>query len=576
MSTFSVPNDKGEFLQLNKIDTAGNIQMTYGIDLTENRISVSPQVVELLNSTDDVEFQGYAGSIGAFSSSKIFAVSDMVYSADSDNPTGAWNLETLGTEPVSGNTIMDSAFFNGLFLVSEATNIKAWNGSTWSSWWTGTLGKAALTAGQRHLLWTGPDGILYVVDSGTKVYRVHPINGASLTGGGTLDFSATQYQITCAVANSVKSFIGTVDLSGEEAVIAEWDMSPSATTANKLHPMGAKSVRCIAIWDNTPIAILSNGMCKYFNGEAFVEFKKSIRFPVRQGYELSDKFIHPNGWAIIDSLPHFLATGRVDVANVNFEQSKQAAYQMPSGIWCLDPAIGLYHRFALGTGAAVQEDYGKMQVVEVGALYSLQKNDSKFLASYEYALDDETANKSVLVYHDVSNSKPSRGYLMTSFAHGFSDMWKKVELFHKKLSTGEKIRIYYRSDKTESIGMSGVWASTNTLNVTGTGLGAVKGDVAFIKMGAGSGQLFRISQINEGATITEIVFEETNTFATIGDLGVVDVLNFRFMGEVTNTTLDYSSFSVPEQGRRRKTQFLFEFQQIANNTMELDFAIINT
>lgn len=581
MATFSIPNDKGEFSQPNKGDSQGNIHMTYGIDLNDGRISVSPQVKKLINNNDQANFSGYAGSIGAYPPLEIFAVSDMAFVTDLDDPFGVWSESTqlgviTGEEPDSGNTIMDSAYFDSLFLVSTSTDIKAWNGATWSSWWNGTLGEANLVAGDRHLLWTGPNGNLYIVDNGNKVYTVPTVGSPILTGAGTLDLSATKYEITCAVPTATRSFIGTVDLSGEEAVIAEWDMSPNATTANKFHRVGAKGVRCIAVWGETVIAILSNGVAKYFDGLSFVDFKKSTRFPVREGYELSSNFIHPNGWAIIDDMPHFLVNGRVDITNTTFAQSKQAPYQMPSGVWCLDPSIGLYHRFALGTGLSTQEDYGKMQVDDVGALYSLQNSASKFLASYEYVLDDESAVKSVLVYHDAANTKPSRGFLMTSFAHGFREMWKKVEAFHKKLVTGEKIKLYYRTEKSDVIGKSGTWATTSTFHILGTSLGIVQNDVAFIKMGNGSGQLLRVQNVSETATVTVVTFEEPNTFVTAGDLGVADFLNFRFMGEVTSTTNDYHAFTVPEQGRRRKTQFLFEFQQAAENTMELDFAIINT
>jgi hypothetical protein len=577
---FSIPDEKGRITQPNDGDAQGNILMSYNLDLGANkgRVEVSAQVKKLVNNADNADFAGYAGSIGAYSDNgatgKIFAVSDKVFSADITDIFGTWDEETTGDEPNSGNTVMDSAFFDGLFLVSEAADIKSWNGSTWASWWQGTAGQSALDIGERHLIWTGADGNLYIVDFGNKVYRVTPTGTVTKTGAGTLDFSATNYEITCAVTNSNRSFIGTWDKTGEEAVIIEWDMSPSASTANKLHPIGAKAVRCIAIWNDTPIAILSNGRVKYFNGSSFVDFDKSMQFPITDDAELSEEFIHPNGWAIIDDLPHFLVTGRVEGTS-GLVATKSATYQMPSGVWCLDLSIGLYHRFALGTGLNTQEDYGKMNLANVGALYSLQKTASKFLASYEYYLDDESGTRSVLSYHDASNTQNGRGFLITPFAFGLRKMWKNVELWHKTLATGEKIRVFYRSKKQEALSQSGVWASTTQFNITGTNLGIVSGDVAFIKMGNGSGQLLRVSAVNESSAITAVTFTEANTFVAENDLGVIDFLNFKFMGEITDTTQDYHDFAIPTTEKRRKLQFLFEFQQVAGNEMELDYAIIN-
>jgi hypothetical protein len=272
---FSLPNEKGQFSQPNKSDSLGDIFMTYGIDLDEGKMAVSSQVKQLINSDDEVEFDGFAGSIGVYETD-IFAISDKAFSASSSNPLGNWTEETAGSEPSSNNMVMDSAYFDGLFLVSESSDIKAWNGTTWSSWWIGTLGQSGLASGGVRLLWVGSDGNLYIVDAANKVYRKSPTAAPVKTGAGTLDFSATQYEITCGVTNSNRSWIGTVNLNGEDAVVAEWDMSPSAATANKFHNVGAKAVLCIAIWNDTPIAILSNGKAKYFNGVSFVELEDNL------------------------------------------------------------------------------------------------------------------------------------------------------------------------------------------------------------------------------------------------------------------------------------------------------------
>lgn len=562
-----------EFLQPNKGDSNGSVFMTYGIDLDKGKVSVSPQVKKLMNNTDNADFSGYAGSIGTYTD-KIFAISDFAFSANNSTPLGTWSKETAGTEPNSGNTIMDSAYFDGLFLVSESTDIKAYNASTWVSWWQSTLGQSALDIGRRHLLWVGADGNLYIVDAdGTKVYKVNPAGSVTKTGNGTLDFSATQYEFTCAVTNSTRSWIGTKNLLGEDAVIIEWDMSPSASTANKLHKVNAKNVVCIAIYNDTPVAILSTGKAKYFNGSSFVDFEKSMQFPVPEGYEMAegDDFIHPNGWAIIDDLPHFLVAGNVDSDN----SAADGAYHFPSGVWCLDPNIGLYHRFALGSGLSTQEDYGQMRINNVGALYSLQSSDSKFLASYEY-YDNTGVSKSTLVYHDAANTKPSRGFLMTSYQFTLYDLWKQLEIFHKKLSIGEKIRVYARAEKNDIIGKQGVWSSTTKFHITGTGLGITRGDVAFVKIGAGAGQLLRVDSVEETATLTVVTFTEANIFVTANDEGTCDFLNFRFMGEVTDTTRDMHDFTVTSTTKSRKTQFLLEFQQAAANTMETDYVIMSS
>jgi len=571
-NTFSLPDEKGQYSQPNRSDSLGDIFMSYGIDFDKGRIEVSSQVKKLVNNDDNATFSGYAGSIGAYSD-KIFAVSDKAFSASINTPLGTWSEETAGSEPNSGNTVMDSTLFDELFLVSESTDIKAYNGTTWSSWWQGTTGQLALVSGDRHIIWTGSDGNLYIVDSAQKVYKVTPGGAVSKTGNGTLDFSATQYEITCAVTASTRSWIGTVDTLGENAVVVEWDMSPSASTANKLHKINAKAVRCIAIWNDVPVVVLSTGKVKYFNGVSFVDFNIPVEFPVPDGYELAsdDEFIHPNGWAIIDDMPHFLVAGRVS----GTDGAENGAYYLPSGVWCLDPSIGLYHRFALGSGLSTQEDYGQMRINQAGALYSLQTNDSKFLASYEY-YDASGVQKSVLAYHDANNAQAARGFLMTSYKYSLRELWKKVELFHKQLASGEKIRVFSRTKRNDIIGKQGVWLSTSQFNITGVSLGITVGDMAFVKIGSGAGQLLRVSGVNESSSITTITFSDVNSFASTNDAGTLDFLNFRFIGEITDTMRDSHEFSVPDGAKSRKTQFLLEFQQAIGNTMEIDYMIVST
>lgn len=576
---FSIPDDKGRITQPNDGNSRGNVFMSYGLDLETNKgkVGVSEQVKKLVNQTDNADFDGYASTIIAYSddgaTGKIFAVSDKTFSASYSDPLGTWTEESSGSVPSSGNTIMDGAYFDGLVLVAEATDIKSWNGTTWTSWWQGTLGQSALATGERHIIKVGSDGNLYIVDNGNKVYRVTPTGTITKTGNGSLDFSARNLELSCMGVTSTRMFIGSIDLTGEEGAILEWDMSPSASTVNKIHKIGAKGVRCIAIWNDTPIAVLSDGRVKYFDGLSFKEFDKtSIKFPIAGNYELADNFIHPNGWAIIDNLPHFLVTGKTDDNN-SLTSTKNSNYVMPAGVWCLDPSIGLYHRYALGTGLSTQEDYGKMSVREVGALYSLQRTQSKFLASYQYYLDDESNTLSTLVYHDNENTQPARGYLMTPFMLNVKAVAKNIETYHKEMATGESVNIYFRHGEQDKLSQSATWVSTTQANIVGTDLGIVKGDVAFVKMGNGSGLLLRVSEVSESSTVTAVTFQEENSFVSPNDKAVLDFLNFRFLGTISDTILDSHTFNYPTVAQKRRVQLLVEFRQNPENKMELDYLL---
>ena len=582
MASFSIPDEKGRILQLNSGASLGNVFASYGVDFESNKgkIRVSSQVKKLLTNADDADFNGYAAAIVPYSTDgtngKLFAVSDKAFSTDFTNPIGTWTKETVGNEPNVGNTVTDAVVFDGLTLVADATNINAWNGSTWTNnYWTSTLGQAALTSGQRHLMKVGSDGNLYIVDRGNKLYRVHPVDGATVTGQGTLDLSATNYRFQSMAATSTRLFIGAQDLGGGDGVILEWDMSPDSVAPNKIHKVGAQGVPCIAVWNDVAIAVLTSGKVKYFDNLKFVDYD-NVEFPVPANFRLSDNFIHPNGWTIIDDLPHFLAMGRSATQNVP-NSVKETDWAFPAAVWCLDPSIGLYPRFPIGTGESTQSDYGKPAMKEVGALFAYKagrQDETKFLCSYEYYLANGTDVRSVLAYFDNANTQASRAWLATPFSMSFREAWKNLETFHKPMPTGCSIRVYTRTEDEDPVRFDGAYASTTQINTASIGYDIEKGDLAYIKMGPGSGQWIRIDAVEQSSGTTSITFESANTFAVAGNSAVLEIFKFRYMGTITSS--DYTQMNVADTGIKRKRQFLFEFIQAANKEIEVDAILVTT
>jgi len=246
---------------------------------------------------------------------------------------------------------------------------------------------------------------------------------------------------------------------------------------------------------------------------------------------------------------------------------------MPAGVWCLDPKIGLYHRYAIGSGEST--DYGQLGIKDVGALYALNIADSKFFASYEYYLTSSTT-RSVLAYEDSTNSLATRGFIVTPFFEALKKVWKTVDMFHKKLASGEKMRLYYRFENDDSTILDGTWFSATQFNYLGTGTTVAKGDLVMVKVGNGAGQLVRVDSVTESTTVTSITMAEALSFISDGDTGAIEIIPFKYMGEITNTTKDYDTFTIPESNQKRKFQLLVEYRQSASNRMETDYIIVNT
>ena len=572
MATF--PNEQRQYVQENRGQFSGNTFATYGIDLTTEKglARVSEPSLQAITSDDDSSYNRYAGAIFEYDGSYI-AMSDKAFS--SNTATGNWNQMTIvGDEPDTSDFVVDGVVFNGLALISDTTGVKSFDGTSWDNWWGTELGETALTTG-RHLMEVGPDRNLYIVETVNKLYKVDIDDNVTKTGQGTLDYSATEYEFSCLESNSTRMWIGTENTEGGEAIIIEWDLSATSTTANREHRMGAKKVVCIAIWNDTPIAVLSNGKIKYFNGSSFVDYPRA-QFPSSvSDVTLRDDYIHPNGWAIIDNLPHFLIKGSQHIADAStvFENSA-ALWNMPSGVWCLDPEIGIYCRYALGEGADTQNDFGQPSIRNVGALYAVQEGDTKFLAGYELNTGVGSASLGILGYHDPSRTHTRQALLATSFVSDFTAAWQQIELFFKQLTSGEKLRSYYRTDNSPAVTCEGLWDGTDQLNTTTDVSAFTQGNLALIKTGSGAGEILEIEKVTVGATVNQIKFKQSATYATDGGTAGFQLLAFKPMEAITSTTLQNKTINIPTLKQERKMQFLFVYDQASGSTMEQEYCII--
>lgn len=553
----------------------GNVYGTYGVNLTatRKRARVSEPVLKAIDESDSASLTAPASAFVEYND-RTYALSDNMFRSDTNDPISSWALAS-GFSSV-GSAVADMVVFDTLLLYSDATDIYSYNGSTHADWWTTTLGQAALVSGDKHIMEVGPDGNLYIVDSGKKVYKV-PKNGSGTgtpvkSGAGTLDFSARNLTITCMVSTSTRLWIGFSNADTNSTFIAEWDMGPQSISANRLHPIGATAVRCIGVWNDTPYAVLSTGKIQYFNGASFADLEWA-QFPFAQSDRVTnDEFIHFNGWDVIDGRLHFLTNSIFGTSDTAISTILGEWYY-PSGIWCLDPEIGLYQRFLVGAGTSTQIDNGQPALSSVGSLYALEDRRSKFLCSYDYKNTAGT-NRSVISYHDITRSKPARGWFATEWFENQADVWKDVKTLFKKLTSGEVINLYYRQHDQDQITLSGAWSDTTNFHTTDTTTSVSVGDTLLVKQGSGAGCLSKITKKQTSASTTVLTIDEANPFVTAGDQSTVDVINFKRFKSITATNVDWDTVAIPSVVKSRKVQLLIELRQNASSKLEFDYVII--
>lgn len=565
-----IPENK-QWKQRNDGDSFGNLYATWGADLETNKGSarVPTGLKNVFDSTDDADLTDSVAKYVEYSN-QLWAVSDELFNTATDDVTADitltanWSQDVTASSPDPSASVTDAVVFDSLLLVVDGNDIVAYNGSTWSSWWQGTLGQSALSTGQTFILKVGPDGNLYITDSGKKIYRVTPAGVVSKTGVGTLDFSDRPFILRCATTTSTRIFYGTEDNEGENAVIIEWDMGTRSISANKLHPTGAKRVLCMGTWEDTPIAILSDGSIKYFNGSAFVNWD-GARLPETK-YAYADDAIHKNGFAVIDNLPHFLINPRLESSSdgVGYSTNTENNWFYPAGVYCLDPDIGLYCRYPLSDG--VDQHF---MVQEVGALFARSHRKTKFFASYT-VYPTPTTSTSIIAAEDRENTLATTSWMIPTPFESLDEVMSKLKLIHRKLESGESIDLYYRFNDEPTIILDGNWLDTKNFNTTTTVTDIEKGWVAFMK--TGKYFLSTVSEITTGTT-NQITFKDANSNITVGQASTFEFINFKHMGSLTNHQTEIDDLTIPDAKKSRQVWIWIVLNKVAGSTLELDYLV---
>jgi len=565
-----IPENK-QWMQRNDGDSLGNIFASWNIDLNTNKGSllVSNPLKTVYDSGDNGSFP--LDLVGQFAEygSKIFAISSYVYDVSTSSSTDItstanWDREGTPGSPDPGATVTDAVVFDGLLLVQDSTTIRSYNGSTWVDWWRTTLGQSALTAGETFILKV-LGNFVYITDGGNKVHSVDVDGNVAIAGtdSGTLDFSATPHIFKCATTTSTRIFYGTEDTAGENAYIVEWDGAENSLTANRIHNMGCKRVLNMVTWNDTPIAILSDGRIVYFNGSAFVDWPNA-QLPIsKNGYQ--DDIIHKNGSAIIDGLPHFLINPTVDIDDDTLAEDTSNNWYYPAGIYCLDPERGLYLRYALSNDASSHYTASR-----VGALFARNHKNTKLLAGYEVRTDNSTTLP-MIACEDRTSSFATQAWLIPTPFESVQEVIKQVTVVHKKLGTGDEINFYYTRDNPESVRIEGTWLTSDTINTTDS-IGDVDDTwIGFVKSGKNGYFLSKVDSVSSSDAINSIQFANA-AGATLNDTSVIEFVNFKKMGSV-QAGKEITDLNIPESKRSRQVWILIEMKQASGNNIQLDYLL---
>lgn len=247
------------------------------------------------------------------------------------------SIDALANQP---SMALDSSgiTYNGLWCVAEAADLKTFDGSAWTDRTPG------LSSGFRHPMAVHEVNNSLLIGNGPAVKQYN----TSFTSTTDLTLPAGHEVIAIAYNSSYAGIITLHALGTNNARLYIWD--GATTGANYSYPIDAH-IGCAIVAYGDGFAFLNGkGRLMYWGGGALQELAGLPSYyttGVLSGYSPTSAVVHDKGIIVEGDTILINMAGSLDMKNS--EPSNYNPLQ-PSGIWCYDPSIGLYHKYAW-TGA---------------------------------------------------------------------------------------------------------------------------------------------------------------------------------------------------------------------------------
>lgn len=345
-----IPTDTGgRFSQPNNSDKFGSLAYTKNINLDEEGyIKLSPRTVTIADQAANVaagngDDFGVPVFIGRFNAGEyLVGTSDSVFDIQifSNN---LLQIENTGTNNPQMTTDSNACWWQNRFYSSDDTAVlyrtPTVGGEAGASWTSAITG---LTSGVRHYLKVFSSRQQLCVTNGNVVKQY------DTTHAGTVDLTIPADNEIAGIAYN-KSKMGIITRIGgattsqdEESKFYIWD--GTTTGAGDGVGIGASAGVAICAYKSSFVILTKSGRLLYWNGGGFTDL---AAFP----FYFEDKIWGAplSNLTLGDSM---MADGDVIYVNVGLElnsfnrKQETITPNCPSGVWCFDPKVGLYHRWS--------------------------------------------------------------------------------------------------------------------------------------------------------------------------------------------------------------------------------------
>jgi hypothetical protein len=329
----NIPSAERRWSQTNDSDLNGNVYVTKNIsfdDVGYLKLSNSPR--SIYNRALDDNFR-HVNSIAFMEGSMWYQASRRLYRSDALGDLAEDPREVVETgTPITFSFSGDMTWFDDKFVVATSSRLHY---RTDSNDWTETSVTLSTTfQGQHPLADFVSTRTLAVANINTV--RTYSELSATPTLSETLTIP-TDYMITQMVYFNQNLYIGTRHKNGQKAVMYVWN--GSGTAAQQAFQIDSHIIHSLVAFQGTIYALSSSGALLRFNGAGF---DLAAAFPI---FHTPEVFADYQNISIYKQ--SMVANDDVIFINISSTQTQgEFLPDQPSGVWCYEPRVGLYHKYA--------------------------------------------------------------------------------------------------------------------------------------------------------------------------------------------------------------------------------------
>ena len=312
---------------------------------------VSDRVITLINEDNDADFGVPLAFYNSDGDGITYAITDdeaFKIDISDGSPSATQDVPDFGDTPDPSTTDSSAVYFNNEWVLTQATNICTLSAGATSPWTARTL-SPALTTGKKHHVEVNRQNNTLMIGNGNLVQQY---NTSWVTGTLPQLTIPSDLEVTGIAYNRNLSGICTWNDDGREAYFFIWDAG--ATSANYAYPMGSSRAYFVAPYKDTFVVLTASGQLLMWAPSGLEQLGALPSF-------YSTALIGDiNNTADVAHMTSYYVDGDVFLFNISADLgqmgSEVTSYLQPSGMWCYDPAIGLYHRHAVSGAKVIWKD----------------------------------------------------------------------------------------------------------------------------------------------------------------------------------------------------------------------------